>query len=419
MNVTISPSKIHGAVKAPPSKSCTQRACAAALLCGGTTYLTNVGKSNDELAALRVIQQLGATVTHNDDNSITIKSNGIKPCSKQINCGESGLAFRMFASIAALSDEALTLTGTGSLLKRPMHFFEETLPRIGVKVQSNNEMLPLNIQGSLHPTDIAIDGTLSSQFLSGLLFAYSAAQITKPVTISVNNLNSKPYADLTLQVIQHFSLNMPQNDNYDFTFAPLSTHNTQHSTYNIEGDWSNAAFLLVAGAIAGEISVTGLNFDSLQADKAILQVLQSIGCNLIVADDTIQVKSDALNAFEFDATDCPDLFPPLVALAAYCKGTSIIKGAHRLLHKESNRAMALQEEFGKMGVKITVTDNTMKVEGGKGVKSSTVYSHNDHRIAMACAVATLRAQGDVIVENADAVDKSYPDFFVDFLGLCK
>lgn len=411
MQAIIKPSKISGTITAPASKSAMQRACAAALLKGGRTILHNPGVSDDDKAALEIIQQLGATVK-NENSNIIIESNGVPPVSNEINCGESGLSVRMFTSIAALSEKEIIITGRGSLLKRPLTFFNEVLPQLNVQCESNNGLLPLKIKGPLQPKNIRVDGSLSSQFLTGLLFAYSAANASD-ITITVKNLSSKPYIDLTLKVMNDFGLKVPVNKNYeDFYFDsnPINQSTNQLINYSVEGDWSGGAFLLVAGAIAGNIIVKGLDVFSTQADKKILQALMQSEANISVAENQIEVSESKLKAFYFNATDCPDLFPPLVALAAYCEGTSVIEGIHRLTHKESNRALTLQEEFGKMGIEISFQDDVMLVKGGK-VKSARVSSRHDHRIAMACAVAALNADGEIIIDDAHAVNKSYPQFW--------
>ncbi len=411
MIVTVSPSKITGNIRASASKSSMQRACAAALLTKGETTILNPGKSNDDLAALDVIQKLGATVETSGDGNITVRSNGINPVNNEINCGESGLGIRMFTPITALSEQAITITGTGSLLTRPMHFFDEILPKLGVHIQSNQGKLPLHIQGPLQPTNITVDGSLSSQFLTGLLMAYGASGANN-VTITVTDLKSKPYIDLTLQVMEHFGWEVQHQHYEQFTFTAKSqTANHKPQTYTVEGDWSGAAFLLVAGAIAGDITVKGLDVDSTQADKAILQALAACGCRLSIRPDEIEIGPLPLKAFHFNATDCPDLFPPLVALAACCEGTTAIEGASRLAHKESDRALTLQEEFGKLGIEITLHGDLMLVKGGTGLKAATVHSRHDHRIAMACAIAALKANGDVKIEEAEAINKSYPNFY--------
>jgi len=412
MQVTITPTNVQGTITAPASKSAMQRACAAALLKKGQIVLHNPGVSADDEAALNIIRQLGATVEKLEDK-IVINSNGVQPINDEINCGESGLSSRMFTSIAALSSTTITVTGRGSLTKRPFSFFTEVLPQLGVECKSNEGFLPLQITGPLQPKNIEIDGSLSSQFLTGLLLAYSAAG-ANDVTITVQNLNSKPYIDLTLQVMKDFGMSLPQNNNYEnfsFQHQQVNSSTAQPFNYSIEGDWSGGAFLLVAGAVAGDIIVKGLDVFSTQADKAVLQPLMQCGASISIEETQIHVHKAPLKPFHFNATDCPDLFPPLVALAAYCQGKSVIEGVNRLTHKESNRALTLQEEFAKMGVQIDLQDDLMIVHGGGKINGAEVHSRHDHRIAMACAVAALGADGETTIDEAEAVNKSYPQFW--------
>ena len=415
MQVTIQPSVIKGTIQAPVSKSSMQRGCAAALLHKGNSILRNPGRSNDDKAAMEVIQKLGAVITDNGDHLI-IESKGVNPVDKQLNCGESGLGIRMFTPIAALSEKEIIITGKGSLTTRPMDFFDEILPKLSVSIKSNEGKLPLKIKGPLQPKTIEVDGSLSSQFLTGLLMAFSAAH-ANDVSLIVNDLKSRPYIDLTLDVMQKFGMNVPVNKNYEefkYNLATLFPRKWEPSPeYTIEGDWSGGAFLLVAAAIAGEALVIGLNNTSTQADKKIVDALLDAGAEMEVSEDRIHIKRKNLDEFEFDATDCPDLFPPLVALAAHCNGVTRIRGLKRLKHKESDRGLTLKEEFDKLGTEIQLRDDEMLVYGNGGVqvKNHILNSHHDHRIAMACAVAALGADFEVQIRNADAVDKSYPDFY--------
>jgi 3-phosphoshikimate 1-carboxyvinyltransferase len=453
MLVTIQPSVLSGEIWAPASKSSMQRAVAAALLRVGETIIRHPGHSNDDKAALGVIRDLGAEVTTLEDGAIRVVSSGVGDgkgvggaeagkgvgagavkgedgaAPLEVNCGESGLGLRMFAPIIALSGQPIRVVGQGSLLTRPMDFFDEIFPQLGIRVVSNKGRLPLEIQGPLQPRSIDIDGSLSSQFLTGLLMAFSAAG-AKDVTIRVNNLKSRPYIDLTLQVMKHFGREV-ENRNYEtFYFSGggvvsgggVEDEPPGSLEYTVEGDWSGGAFLLVAGAIAGPITVHGLDLLSTQADKAIIQALRDCGASMEIGEDRIvigpgRVGGGGLKAFHFDATDCPDLFPPLTALAAHCEGTTVIGGVSRLAHKESNRGLTLQEEFGKMGIAIDLVGDKMLIRGGggmtrgSGVNGATVHSRHDHRIAMACAVGALRATGALTIEEAEAIDKSYPDFY--------
>lgn len=418
MIVRVHPSSVKGSIQANASKSCMQRACAAALLHVGTTEIINPGNSFDDQAAIDIIQKLGAKINWMENGSLLVESGGIAPLSNTIHCGESGLSIRMFTPIAALSQQQLTINGSGSLLKRPMHFFDEVMPQLGVDTISHDGFLPLQIQGPLIPANITIDGSLSSQFLTGLLMAFAAAG-ANTISITVLDLKSKPYVDLTLEVLEAFGVSIINHNYHQFEFTGKGfSQEKSNLQYKVEGDWSGAAFLLVAGAIAGGLIVKGLNVFSTQADKKILQALSDAGVGLSIQEHQIEVRPLPLKAFHFDATDCPDLFPPLVALAAYCEGTTIIEGVSRLQHKESNRAMSLQSEFAKLGIDIQLQDDLMIVKGMQEgtqlhpLKAATVHSHHDHRIAMATAVAALKATGPVTIEAADAINKSYPDFFM-------
>lgn len=412
----IQPGRVHGTIHANASKSAMQRACAAALLSKGTTIIHNPGKSNDDNAAIKIIQSLGAQIEPLDGNSISIISKGVYPVSNGIHCGESGLSIRMFTPIASLADTVVEISGEGSLTVRPMDFFDEVLPRLGVDIRSNAGRLPMTVKGPLRPADIEVDGSLSSQFLTGLLMAYAASG-AHGVTLRVKDLKSKPYIDLTLQLMETFGLQVPENLNYEsFRFHGSSAPDNSGLTrrYSVEGDWSGAAFLLVAGAIAGgEVRVNGILNQSRQADKKIVDALLSAGAQVYVSEDHVRVHRDVLQGFSFDATDCPDLFPPLVALAAMCKGATTIHGLKRLKHKESDRGATLKEEFDKLNVEVKLEGDLMTVMGTGRIQvmNQKLNSHHDHRIAMAVAVAALCADVDVAIRNADAVNKSYPDFW--------
>jgi 3-phosphoshikimate 1-carboxyvinyltransferase len=416
MQITINPKLIKGLVNAPASKSVMQRACAAALLRNGITIIDNYGQSNDDKAAINIIQQFGAKVNFIDEHKLEIQSDGWPKTENGtvINCGESGLSLRMFTPIAALMQQEISINGNGSLLKRPVYFLEESLSKLGVRIISDNGILPIRIQGPLKLVDIKIDGSITSQLLTGILMAFSAG-LKEDVTIDVVNLKSKPYIDLTLKVMEDFGMNMPVNKQYErfvFKYIPIDDAIKKTLHYTVEGDWSNAAFFMVAGAIAGNVIVKGLDVFTTQADKKILEALQDCGCRLSIQMEQIEIAKHELKAFHFDATDCPDLFPPLVALAAHCKGTSVIEGVHRLEYKESNRTLSLQAEFEKLGVLITIQDDKMMITRQTEILEPLMLDgHNDHRIVMACAIAALTAKAPVTIDGIEAVNKSYPDFF--------
>lgn len=404
--IKVFPKSINKTVKAPASKSIMQRVIALSLLSEGRVLVKNPSFSLDVLSAIRVAGALGTSVQFTADEIIIKRTDGV--VETNINFGESGLSTRMFSSVLALFGKDFTLSGKGSLLKRPVRSIKEALSQFGVSVKTNNGFLPMQISGKLEGGKVKIDGSLSSQVLTGLLISLPKAK--EDSEIIVNNLNSKPYIDLTLSMINDFGAEII-NENYK-KFIIKGNQKYFASNYTVEGDWSGAAFLLVAGLISGKMEVKGLNLNSLQADKEIITAIKKAKGHIFINERSIKTIKSELHAFEFDATDCPDLFPPLVSLAAYCEGTSKIKGVGRLIHKESNRAIVLKNEFAKIGINIILEDDIMLIEGGK-VTGGTVDSNNDHRIAMAAGTVALGAESEITILNADSVNKSYTRFFRD------
>ncbi len=422
----VQPHYVQGTLAIPPSKSYTQRAYIAALLKGGTTTLHNCGYSNDDNAILEVIQQLGATVHSIGKGTvcITSKFNTTKPSASEmlyLNIGESGLGLRMCTPIAALLAQQVHITGHGSITSRPMHFFTQVFKQLNISFQSNNGYVPFTITGPLVPAHITVDASASSQYLTGLLMAYSYAQV--PATITVHNAVSTPYIDVTLSILEQFGMQVPSHKQYtQFVYGAGSVIPANNIEYTIEGDWSSASFMMVAAAINGNCTFTGLNVYSVQADRQIIKALELAQANLSIHNQAIQVSKSALQAFTFDATQCPDLFPPLVALAAHAYGTSCIQGVHRLQHKESDRAATLQQEFAKLGIHITIDNDYMYITGVSNMmlpQGVVCTSHNDHRIAMSLAVAVGSASHSITILQAQAVAKSYPNFFEDLQELKK
>lgn len=404
-------------MKTPASKSVAQRALAIALIRKGITELHHTGQSEDELAALTILQQAGCHITQQGAHLTIDSTHAHLSGLHKINFGESGLAARMFSPVLALQPQELILDGEGSLLKRSMHFLAEVFPKLWVNILSGKEHLPMTIQGPLRPADITVDGSLSSQFITGLILAYTAAQ-AHHVTIRIANLVSKPYLSLTLKVMEDMKLPVPEHDaGYEYFHFKNQSVPGPKINYTVEGDWSSAAFLFVAGAIAGEVSVTGLDVFSEQGDKTIMQAIMETGAPMSIATERIVVRKALLKPFHFNALDHPDLFPPLAVLGAFCNGTSVIEGVHRLVHKESNRAETLQQELGKMGIDISFQDDMMLIKGNQPVRGAVVDSRGDHRIAMACAVAALMADGPTTITNAQAIKKSWPSFFEDLQSI--
>jgi 3-phosphoshikimate 1-carboxyvinyltransferase len=406
----LAPSAINGNINAPASKSMTQRAIAAALLADGQSVIHNPSYCDDSLAAMSIAVGLGARVEP-QVTELKIFGSAILKESK-LNCGESGLAIRMFSPIVSLYPAEITLVGANSLKKRPMSMVTEALNQLGVVCKSTDGFLPLTIKGPITGGNCEIDGSVSSQLLTGLLMALPLA--SKNSEIKVNNLKSRPYIDMTIQLLNSFGIVIENSDYSIFRIKGKQKYSPHE--YTVEGDWSGGAFLLVAGAINGNLSVKNLRNDSRQSDMSVLKALELAGAKITVKDDHVDVSKSNLKAFDFDATQSPDLFPPLVALAAYCKGTSKITGVQRLIHKESNRADTLKAEFGKMKVMIEIVDDTMFITGSRP-EGARVESHDDHRIAMAVAVAALGATGNVSIRDSQCVAKSYPGFFDDLRRL--
>lgn len=409
MNITIQPSIIRGTLQAPASKSFAQRALAAALLADGTTIIRNPSRCNDALAAMQVIQDLGATLEDFGDRLIV--HGGLAPIEKTLDFGEAGLGIRLFSSIAALHDGEIILNGTGSLLSRPMSLISEALSSAGASCETNNGFLPVKVRGPIKGGEIKIDGSLSSQVLTGLIMALPLAE--NDSLIRVRSLQSIPYIDMTLSIMEHFGVNISNSEYQEFRIPGRQVYHPHD--YVIEGDWSGAAFLLVAGAIAGEVDISGLNMNSFQADREIISALKQSGANLTISEEKIHCARAELKAFSMDATHCPDLFPPLVALAAHCEGSSQISGVNRLIHKESNRADALLKEMGKLGIHIQISGDEMIIQGQADIRKATIDSHNDHRIAMAATVVALPGKVPVEIMGAGCISKSYPDFYSDMI----
>jgi len=383
-----------------------QRACAAALLHHGETRITAFGDSEDDQAALSLISSLGAQVRMGSEN-ITIISTGIHPKTDNLNCGESGLSARLFTSLAALSDRELTITGRDSLMQRPMHFFTKVLPQLGVSVTDTNGLFPLTLHGPMKAVTTELDGSLSSQFISGILMAFSYLN-PEDVKLRVTNLNSKPYIDMTLSVLKAFGWNNIENHNYEsFYFSRQTKPIKTTIDYKVETDWSNGALCLAVAALHSNCNIQGLDIKSVQGDKAILNVLRS-NINLSKEQWTI---SPHLPEFNFDATHHPDLFPPLSIMAAVANGISVIKGVHRLINKESNRLISILHVLETMGVPARFIGDELIIEGGKSIQGGKISSHHDHRIAMMAAILATKADSPTEIIHAEAVNKSFPSFW--------
>lgn len=404
MNVQIPNNYKVQEVTAPASKSYAQRAILAATLSQQWSEIKNIGESDDVKHILDIAKQLGAEIEAFEDG-VKIKGS-LSPISNNLNCGESGLGTRMTIPIAAALGGGFTISGKGSLMNRPMDIFEEIFPAMGVEIKSNEGKLPIEIKGKLKGTKIEAEGSQSSQYFSGLLMALPLADGES--WIKIHNITSGAYLDMTLDVLSMFGIMVPTQDN---VFYIKGNQKYQPAEFRVEGDWSGAAFWVVYGAIANTILIKDVNMFSSQADLDIVAILELAGGKFDWLDEGLSVSPVELSPFEVDATNCPDLFPALVVLAASINGTSKIQGVNRLKHKESDRGVVLQQEFGKLGLVIEIEEDLMLIHGTGKLNSGTIDSHNDHRIAMAGAIASTLTSEGIEVTNAEAVSKSYPGFW--------
>lgn len=402
----LSSRQLKGKITIPASKSDAQRAILAAALADGQSTIIGVGASDDVQRMLQAIQQLGATVTFKN-NHVVIQGITKLNCEKSVFIGESGLGARLLIAVASVFHQPIKIEGSGSLLKRPISFFDKTFPALNVFIETANGFLPATVKGPLKGGVIMVDGAESSQTISGLIMALPLSK--EDSLLSVHSFTSKPYVQMTIKTLAAFGIAIDQQA--ENVFAIKGQQMYQATCYQVESDWSAASFWLVAAAIGHAVEVVGLNEHSLQADKALLRVFDVANIDYLWKGDVIRVNGSQRTAFQFDANDCPDLFPALVVLAICSNGTSIIKGVNRLIHKESNRSEALQQEFSKLGVTITVVGDEMHVTGTNIIKGADVSAHNDHRIAMALAILATRSDEVINIHQATAVTKSYPEFW--------
>lgn len=412
MTVTIEPARLAGEVHVPPSKSIAQRACAAALLHRGTTEIRNFGPSSDEQAARSLIRECGAAVRDRDAGTLLVSSPGIQQAPGSVHCGESGLAARLFTPILALYREPVRILAAGSLLQRPMDLFGQVLPQLGVEVESNNGHMPLTVRGPLQAKDIVLDGSLSSQFITGLLFALSEAAAA-PLTVTVRDAVSLPYLALTLQALKTIGRPIAATADFStFHIDPALFQPPLQATFVVEPDWSSAVVWLAAACMGHQLYLKGLQPGSLQADTAMLDVIDQVGAGIQWKSHGLLLAPPVvLQPFYCDITQAPDLFPVLAVLAGACQGESRITGLHRLKHKESDRVHSTAALLQQLDVPFHITAHTIYISGVPSFRACTVDSFNDHRLVMAATLAACHSKGPIQVQGAEAVRKSYPDFF--------
>jgi 3-phosphoshikimate 1-carboxyvinyltransferase len=421
MILKVLPSTLSGDnVWAPPSKSIMQRALALATFAEGVTMLERPSESDDCTQAMMMSAQLGATLELGDD---AVAVHGVahpSPRTDTLTPGESGLGARTFGTLAALHDNPLQVAREGTLTARSFEGWATTLRTCGAVVEGQGPGDTLSVQGPLQPGDYELDANGTSQVITGLLCSLPLLKGDSQLT--VHNVTSTPYMEMTLEMMEDFGLQVdarPLEDTRTWIVNIPGNQRAQAVNMTIDGDWSGAAFLLGLGLLCAPHSFTieGLASSVTQADEAIKGALLFSGCRLAGVDDGIQVFAGKPKAFEVDLTDCPDLFPPLAAMAVFAKKPSTLKGLHRLGNKESNRGLAIQEEWAKLGIQVDLDEakDTLRVHPGRP-QASRIDPRGDHRMAMAAAL--LGAAGaPVEILNAECVAKSYPAFFDDLESL--
>jgi 3-phosphoshikimate 1-carboxyvinyltransferase len=417
-DVTIRKSgNLKGEICAPPSKAYTQRMLIAAALSSGTSKLENPLISEDTEATLRAVTSLGAKVTKEEGCWTVEGSATLKGAKKPIDCGDSGATLRFMIPVAALASSPSTFVLGKGLAKRPIQPLLDSLKQLGAQAhieKAGSKTIVIVEGGGIHGGRTSMPGDVSSQFVSGLMFACPLAHADTLLTLTTL-LESKSYVLMTENVLEKRGVKVDISE--DFCRLKIPSKQTyQPLDSRVPGDFSSAAFLLSAAAITNsEVVVKNLDYGSTQGDKVILRILKQMGVNGKVCESQIEIdgKDNLLTAVDVDARDIPDLVPACAVLACFADGTSKIHDAERLRLKESDRLTSLYVELGKMGADIAMDESSLTIKGPCKLHGAIIDSHEDHRIAMACAVAALRAEGETVIQNAECVRKSYPHFFTD------
>jgi len=406
-SIVIKPNKLKGTILAPPSKSLSHRAVISAALCKeGKSIVDNVILSEDIIATIEGMKQLGTDIeiikNKNNTYKLVIERNTAEFNNAIINCNESGSTLRFLIPIALSLCESSTFDGKGKLVERPLDVYYNIFEKDHIKYKNNNGKLPLSVEGKLKGGTYEVSGSISSQFITGLLFALPLLKNDSVIKIT-DKLESVGYVDLTLDILKQFNIHIENNDYKEFTIRGNS--NYKSSDYIVEGDFSQGAFFLTAGAIGNDVDCTGLKENSLQGDKEILNIIKQFETD----EDEIII----------DASQIPDLVPILTVLASLKEGkTTKIINAERVRIKESDRLAAISTEMNKLGADITELKDGLIIKGQKTLKGdATVNSHNDHRIAMSLAVAATKCENEIILEDYTSVNKSYPEFWNDYKSL--
>jgi 3-phosphoshikimate 1-carboxyvinyltransferase len=413
--IIIEPKLLKGNIVVPPSKSLGHRGIIAAALSSGISKLDNIQLSKDIEATIDIMKELGAIINIEND-SLLIDGRNIFSYEKSfdLKCNESGSTLRFLIPLALAKRGDYIFHGEGKLVTRPLDSYYEIFNEKGIEYSTTEGVLPLKVSGKLTSGTYRVRGNISSQFITGLLYSLPLLEGNSKIEVTTK-LESKGYVDLTLQVLKDFGIQIANNNYKEFSIKGPQRYHSRN--YYIEGDYSQGAFFLVAGALGSSITCSGLNKSSLQGDKIILDILTAMGCTIEENDEGIRVNPSRTKGIEIDASNCPDLVPILAVLASLSKGETRIINAKRLRIKECDRLHAITTELNKLGANIIELEDSLIISGVNVLKGGEVNSHNDHRIVMALAMAATRATGQVIINNHSAVEKSYPNFFKDYFKL--
>ncbi len=412
MDIMVKPSiELRGTVTAPPSKSYTHRAIIIGSLAKGGSIIQNPLISDDTMASVEACRKIGAEIKIFDKNKkiqITGISGKLKTPKEVIDVRNSGTTLRIMTSIGGLCRGKVILTGDESIRRRPMQPLLDALEQLGVRTTSVDGKPPVTVQGPLKGGDCRIRGDISSQFISGLLISAPLATNDTKIEI-ITELKSKPYIDLTLDVIKKFDGRIEVKNN---NFYVNGNQTYKGGIYRIEGDYSSAAFILAAAALTeSEVTIKNLLRDSKQGDRRIIEILKNMGVDLKTKENELIIKGDGkLSGIEIDLSQNPDLVPIVSVLGSFAKGKTIIKNVEHLRYKECDRLKAMSNELEKMGARIKEGRDYLWIKGIKSLKGARVHGWNDHRVVMALAIAGLRAEGETNIDTAESISVSFPEF---------
>lgn len=419
MKVKIKPSILSGEIVIPPSKSYSHRAIISAALANGEkkSKINNLKFSVDIETTVKIMENWGAKITKKEGSLEIIGNDGkIVPKKNYIQCNESGSTIRFLIPVGLTSENELIFDGKGKLIDRPLDSYYKIFDEQGIKYEISEGKLPLKVNGKLKAGNYEIDGNVSSQFITGLLYALPLLDGDSTIVIN-KNLESKGYVDLTLEILKLSGIKIKNNDYKSFEIKGNQEY--KPFNYTVEGDYSQVAFWIVAGIISAnkdnEIKCLHLNKYSLQGDKAIIEIVQKMGAKLEIFDDYVIVKPSKTKGTIIDVSQCPDIAPILTVLGALSEGETKIINAERLRIKESDRIISIKTELNKLGAEVEEVGDSLVIQGVDTFEGGVeVSAWNDHRIAMSLAVASIRCKNEIVIDEAESIKKSYPHFWDDF-----